>query len=406
MNDLNESNFQGFEKLLATWRGAHVCAVHSYVAIKSAAGPRLLFGRVLLAASWDGIDKAEFRFETEHILAGRLVDGCAPNDPVGVIARARTGAFQGLDGDIVVGTEPDRPFHTQFAPIYHPWVSEGARLPGLLIFGTTKSALLQTAGDTKHLDWELKAAVTPFESLDDLLGHCGLPMLAQFGDFTTLEIVARAPAVILDDSGIVGDEAVVKCAIAKALDVKKLRLGYRMLGKNVPGDRRSVTGESLQWQEEKDSRIGVYRIPTKGSPAVQAFLSYDGISLHQWFVLDRDKLPNLGYAIYKTFDEDSELLRRMLVKPEPDNASAFEWAVSTIFTLLGFSPLNYGRIPKLQRGADIIAVTYQGHIAVVECTLAISMQRTSWPSSSKERSWSGKNLLRPGMASCKYSQSS
>ena len=61
----------------------------------------------------------------------------------------------------------------------------------------------------------------------------------------------------------------------------------------------------------------------------------------------------------------------MFLKPDTDKPYAFESAVSTLLTLLGFSVANYGRIPKLQKGPDIIAVTPSGHVGIIECTIGL-----------------------------------
>jgi hypothetical protein len=61
----------------------------------------------------------------------------------------------------------------------------------------------------------------------------------------------------------------------------------------------------------------------------------------------------------------------MLLKPETDKPYLFEGAVSTLLNLLGFSVSNYGRIPKLQKGPDIIAVSPSGHVGVIECTIGL-----------------------------------
>ena len=61
----------------------------------------------------------------------------------------------------------------------------------------------------------------------------------------------------------------------------------------------------------------------------------------------------------------------MLLKPETDKPYIFEGAASTLCNLLGFSVMNYGRIPKLQKGPDIIAVTPAGNIVVIECTVGL-----------------------------------
>jgi hypothetical protein len=109
-----------------------------------------------------------------------------------------------------------------------------------------------------------------------------------------------------------------------------------------------------------------------GKAAVlQAFLSYERISLHHWWVTDPKKHLNPRYAIHQVFDQDLELLRRMLLTPETDKQYAFEGAVSTLLSLLGFSVANYGRIPKLQKGPDIIVLTPLGHVGIIECTVGL-----------------------------------
>jgi hypothetical protein len=104
---------------------------------------------------------------------------------------------------------------------------------------------------------------------------------------------------------------------------------------------------------------------------LQALLSYDRVSLHQWWIIDPKKHLNPRHAIHQVFDQDLEVLKKMLLKPEPDKPYAFEGAISTLLTLLGFSVSNYGRIPKLQKGPDIIAIAPSGHIGVIECTVGI-----------------------------------
>jgi hypothetical protein len=288
-----------------------------------------------------------------------------------LIEKAMVGQMDIGEGITSLATDTSNPIRPYFAPIYHPLISEGPRLPSLIVHGIAKHNLLVTAGDSRQFDWEVKAADAPFDSLDELLGHCGLPTLMQLGDSTTLEIVTRTPAVVGANSSINGSEAVIECRIAKALDPGKLRLGYRILQKDQQIVRGSVTGDSFEWREEKDLKIAFHRISVAEASVLQAFLSYDRISLHQWWVTDPKKHLNPWQAIHQIFDQDLELLRKMLLKPETDKPFAFESAVSTLLTLLGFSVANYGRIPKLQKGPDIIAVTPSGHVGIIECTIGL-----------------------------------
>lgn len=370
MNSQQEKYFSDFESLLSLCAGAYQCAVISYVGLKTAQGPRLLFGRVLLEPTRTGVSEIPFRFETEHLIAARFVSGAIPTDIQSFLVKARNGEIFSIDGKTSIPIQVDGSLSTFFSPIHHPFVSEGPRLPSLRVSGASKHNLTASVADSRVLDWELKAAETPFDNLDELLAQCNLPTQMQMGDSTTLEIVAKSPVMISGTSTITGSDAVIECNLAASLDIGKLRLGYKVPRKDAV-DRASVSGSALEWRHEGDIRIGSYRMSVGDASLLQAFVSYAGVSYHQWWVTDPKKRLNPRQAIHQVFDEDLELLRRMLLKPETDKPYAFESAVSTLLNLLGFAVSNYGRIPKLQKGPDIIAITPAGHIGVIECTVGL-----------------------------------
>lgn len=366
-----DKNFSSFEGLLALWADGYKCAVVSYVGLKTAQGPRLLFGRILLEPARVGVNDKDFRFETEHVIAARYISGATPSNIKSFLEHARNGQLPTIDSTTTcLPIQTDGNLSTYFSPIHHPFVSEGPRLPTLRVSGTSRHNLGVEVGDARSLDWELKAADLPFENLDELLSQCSLPTQMQMGDSTALEIVAKSPVMITGTSTIEGSNAIIECHLAAALDIGKLRLGYRVFHKDNL-ERASVNGSELDWRQEEDIKVGTYRMTVGSASLLQVFLSYAGISHHQWWVTDPKKRLNPRYAVHQVFDEDLELLRRMLLKPETDKSPTFENAVSTLLSLLGFSVSNYGRIPKLQRGPDIIAFSPAGHIAVVECTLGL-----------------------------------
>lgn len=372
LNDQQEQEFSSFEKLLTLWKDAYRYAVISYVGVKTAQGPRLLFGRIMLEPSRMGITDTKFKFETEHVIAVRSVVNATWSDVTSFLTRAKTGGIPSIDSTMILERDKGRNFSVYFDPIHHPLFTEGPRLPCLLIRGISKHDLLIQATGSRQLDWELKAGDIPFDNLDELLIQCGLLTLTQMGDSTVLEVVARSPAWISDKSTIMGGEVRIECHVANALDIGRIRVGYEVFQKGfVVVDRASVSGSTLEWQQENDTKIGICRVPVGDSPLLQAFLSYAGVSLHQWWVMDPQKHLNPRHAIHQVFDEDMEFLKMMLLKPESDKPYAFEGAVSTLCNLLGFSVVNYGRIPKLQKGPDIIAVTPAGNIGVIECTVGL-----------------------------------
>jgi hypothetical protein len=370
MNSHQEQYFSDFAALISPWAHAYQCATIAYVGLKTAQGPRLLFGRILLEPTHIGVNDAAFRFETEHLIAARFVSSTTQTDIKTFLEKAKGGEIQAIDQASNPLLLVDGSLSPYFSPIHHPFVSEGPRLPTLRVSGTARHNLTVGVTDQRALDWELKAAETPFDNLDELLSQCNLPAQIQMGDLTTLEIVAKSPVMISDASAISGSDAVIECRLATALDNGKLRLGYKVLHKESI-ERKSVNGSALDWRQDGDIMIGTYQVPVGNASLLQAFVSYAGVSHHQWWVTDPQQRLNPRLAIHQVFDEDLELLRRMLLKPETDKPYVFENAVSTLLNLLGFSVSNYGRIPKLQKGPDIIVVSPAGHVGVIECTVGL-----------------------------------
>ncbi len=220
------------------------------------------------------------------------------------------------------------------------------------------------------LDSQLKVGDVPFDTLDELLVHCGLPAFTQ-ADQTFLEIVAPSPGVIDAGSIIENDEAVIIIQIGKNLDVNKFKIGHRIYQKSRKLTRTSVTGDQLKWHEKNDLMVTTHRVPVGEASALEAYLSYDSVFLAQRLITDPKKQLNVRYEIYKISDPNLELLGEMLQKQEKDRsdkAETFERAVSILLNLLGFSVANYGLIQKLQNGVDIIAMTPSKDISVIECT--------------------------------------
>lgn len=370
MDSYQEKCFSDFEALISPWVNAYQCATISYIGLKTAQGPRLLFGRILLEPARSGVNNAAFRFETEHLIAARFISSATQTNIKTLLENAKGGEIQTVDDKTSLRLQVDGNLSTYFSPIHHPFISDGPRLPTLRVSGTSRHNLTVGVTDQRALDWELKAAEAPFDNLDELLSQCNLPAQMQMGDSTTLEIVARPPVMISDSSAIAGSDAVIEIRLAAALDSGKLRLGYKVLHKESV-ERKSVGGSALDWRQDEDVKIGTYRVSVGSASLLQAFVSYAGVSHHQWWITDPHKRLNPRLAIHQVFDEDLELLRRMLFKPETDKPYAFESAVSTLFSLLGFAVSNYGRIPKLQKGPDIIAISPTGHVGVIECTIGL-----------------------------------
>lgn len=369
MNGQLEQSFSDFKALLSLWASAYKCAVISYVGVKTPQGPRILFGRVLLEPNRAMAGETVFRFETEHVVAARFVSNTTLTEINAFLDKASQGEILAVD-ETQLSIQADGDFSAYFSPVHHPFVSEGPRLPCLQVSGIPKHRLLTSVTDSRVLDWELKAAEAPFDNLDELLSQCELPTQSQMGDSTMLEIVAKTPTMIVGTSAITEGSAAIECHLAADLDAAKLRLGYKVFHKDSVS-RESINGSTLDWRQEGDIKVGTIRVPVEDASLLQAFVSYSGVSHHQWWVTDPLKTLNPRHAIHRVFDSDLEILKKLLLSPETDKSQMFETGVSTLFSILGFSVCNYGRAPKLQDGPDIIAIAPSGNVGVVECTVGL-----------------------------------
>lgn len=362
------NHVERFLEIVSKWNAAYVCAVQSYVGLKSPQGERfLLYGRTVFEWSQSGVDQSHFSFETDHIFAGRFVRALKSGDVSALIEKAKIGHMMDDFAALCPKESPEK-FSPYLTSNFHPLVSN------LSISGETNHTVEIKAAFPQHVGWEMKSADVPFDSLDELVVHCGLPAWDKMRSETRLELVATAPGRINGRSIITDGVGIIECRVAKPLDIFKLKVGVRVFGKNHEIIRKSVKGNEFEWCEEGDSKVGKCKVSVGDAPVLEAYLSYDGIPIDQSSISDPNKHLNPRHAIHQLFDPKNVRLPQMLLDPEKDKSQVFEGAVSTLLTLLGFSTSNYGRFPKLQEGPDIIAITPGGHVAVVECTVGLLNQ--------------------------------
>ena len=80
---------------------------------------------------------------------------------------------------------------------------------------------------------------------------------------------------------------------------------------------------------------------------------------------DPEAYQNPLRNILEMFDPNLELMQDRLTSIDKGQKRSHESAVATLLWALGFAPIQFFR----SDAPDIIAVSYDGHIVVVECTL-------------------------------------
>lgn len=357
-----------FTQLIAPWSSAYRFADCASVAMKIGNESPLLFGRIILYFVLPDHHQS-FRLDAEPLSVRRAVIPIPEGGVSQLITTAGAGTLNINDERFSLKQEGQYLGSFLF-PLHHPEVGSGVRLPTLRISGTRKDPFLQSRSfkPVEQLDWALKAADQPFDTFDELLLALGLPRLLQMGDMTTLEVVAGAPASILDSSRIQEGRAIINCRIANGLEPVKLKLGYKVQ-RGAVTDRSMIKGDRFQWKQNDSFQEGVAQIDVDNAPVLQAFLSYQETALHQWWVFDPDKRLNLRQAVYELFDPQLVALKTFVNGQGRETARDFEKGVAFLANLLGFAIVPFSVIPQLADGPDVIASTPNGNAAVIECTI-------------------------------------
>jgi len=353
-----------FTLLLSKWPKAYTTVNLSYIALKVHEGVRLLSGQVSLETDASHNEKP-FRFETDHIVAARLTKSMEDESIDQVVAKAaETGEIEIFESNLKIEPEQSSTRFSLYLDTFKIPFS-----PILSVRGISQHGLLTRPGFPRHLDRELQAADTPFDSIDELVQYCGLPAFTQGMNNTLLEIVLQPPATVSENSIVADSKAIIKCQISNALDRTKIKLGWSLIVGDNNKERASAFGDSFEWQSEQGQTVGAHELQLKDAHAVFVFLSYDNILLDRRLLVDPKKTFNSRCAIHQAFDPKTGFLTEMLFKADGDKATVFEGAVSILMNLLGFSVVHYGNISKLRDGPDIIAATPSGCFAIIECTI-------------------------------------
>jgi hypothetical protein len=354
-----------FLSYLSKWESAYTSATFSIYGLRLQNGLQIMYAHIALQSVCSPTGGSPFQFETEHILARRWTQSIGPGEATKLVSKvAATG-------------ELANPNDAQ--PYRIPGISDQSfpyldvvRYPFTARFfqrGASLHSIKGTLNIPYDLDSEAKTADAPFDSIDETLTFCGLPSLSQMGDLATIEITAGPPGTIEQQSTITDGTLEIRCRVAKFLNPEFLKLGFGVIRDGGQTTRSSARAREIEWTERTEYLNGVFRFPLGDALLANVYLSYEGILIDHRTIVDPKRRVNLRYEIHQILDPQVELLKEMLLTPDMRRSEAFEYAVSSLFSLLGYSTANYHRIPKLQDGPDIIAFTPAGHVAVIECTL-------------------------------------
>jgi hypothetical protein len=103
----------------------------------------------------------------------------------------------------------------------------------------------------------------------------------------------------------------------------------------------------------------------------------DNACIEHYWIADQDAWQNPIRAIYDLFDLNlNSCVDALMQSPEKGDNKAQENAAAALLWLLGFAPHHF---LKQTTGPDVIALSREGHVLVVECTLGHLQSKENKP---------------------------
>ena len=344
-------------------------ATLTFVAVRRDEEFMLIEGRLML----DAVDQEPKHFRSVNVHAGHYRLSELKKSMAQVMDEIAVGRLELPDGDVVIPAAHEGGWRWEYDQSHPGGVQ--SRVEVMTVYGREREALF----DQRLVNWELRAADLPFDTLIELANHYGLNFAQG-----SVRFEAVAPAIIMVDieQRVSGREATLGVILSRGFDTDRAFLGYRVLvGKKVV-DRGRVPGSSFEWKDERRLLRGLATLPVPEAAIVHCFAGYDGIVHNYGWILDPNNHQNARRVAYEAFDKDLTKLTEVLFRPpaaaHKNQQDDFEFAVSYLLWIRGYSVslLSTSAIPGIKEGPDLLATTPNGHFVVVECTLGILKEDT------------------------------
>ncbi len=233
-----------------------------------------------------------------------------------------------------------------------------------LNFQLTGSGFCQGHYPSEEDLWKLRASNPPFFNIQDLVNQLGLG--ASYG----FEIIALAPIAIANSSRIDGTVATVEINAAVGLDETKVHLGVTIHEKAGLPSRTHFESSQITWKPHTLNpliKVGEIKFEVPKASLLHCYANFADRCYNTYWVSDPTTTQNHLRAIVEIFDAEFRKTRQKLDQGRGgSDAEGHENAVATMMWMLGFAPLNTS---KLVEAPDIVGVSADGNILVVECTL-------------------------------------
>ncbi|URK88484.1 hypothetical protein LP421_15090 [Rhizobium sp. RCAM05350] len=298
--------------------------------------------------------------------------GCTADDLIQMVVRGELKTPHGILKFSKVPTSSEFSFTE-----HHPeGISQYSRYAVLTITSGDKRRL-----DLPALDWELKGLSEPYDSLLELQQECRLGSI--FNNTTVFEAISTNMVAVDLSSTMDDQQCNIGIMVAAGLPRERVQIGYRELNAGNVVERGQLQHGNIAWQTTGTGELqrGVAKISVLPASVVHCYALYDGVAHHQGWLQDPNNVQNPRMAVYKAFDDSLQILRSYLHLEEkpPNNSRDLEFGVAWLLWMMGFSCAQIGGTGKTSDAVDLVAVTPNGHYAVVECTTGLLKTENKLP---------------------------
>lgn len=271
-------------------------------------------------------------------------------------------------GKMFLPRQEDQGVSAYFEPISRGGIDTRSRWALLSLTGSQSPSYFNQT----ELDWMLKSASTPFDSINEIFNEYHLGNYRP--DRSSVDVVAFNVAEIDFSSNVEGVNAKPGIFLAENLDASKAAIGYKVVKGGKVSRRGLIKSESLRWVLERPYwRRGEGDLTIEPGAVLQLFANYDGFVHHDGWVGDSKSFQNARRVILDTFDAGLEVLNDYLFEKNKERKFSrdFEVGVAFLADMLGFSVSHIGGSKRLEDAIDIIATTPRNNIALIECTTGL-----------------------------------
>jgi hypothetical protein len=231
-------------------------------------------------------------------------------------------------------------------------------------FEITTSRQYDVIKNQQMIHAELRASDTPYLSLSELMLELGLSN----SESCKIEILTESPAKILPSSIIQNKKATISVATPINLEEKNLKVSYKLFYPNRV--ERGVLTSNIKWQNEShEVKTMKVHLNVDECVTMHVFASINGMCVEDMYIIDPTVSNNPRAVILEVFDNRFGMLNRYLAGEGERKASNFERSIGDLLTTLGFSVWDIGDNRYGSNRPDIVAITPNNNVIVIDCTL-------------------------------------